>query len=313
MTQIVVGIDVGKRRLDVAVRPNGLTLSVGNDAAGWAELIERTAPWPDAVFALEASGGYEKGCARALKAAGRRAYVLEPARVRFFARSRGQRAKTDPIDAQMIAAYAASLAPEDLHEPAQKPAATSDWLNLRREIVVQLTRLANQAEHVEELAVRALIARQEDFLRELLEEVEAALAAAVAADAAAERVRRLCTVPGIGARTAILLVIALPELGRVDRGAIAALVGVAPFDDQSGKRDAPRHIGGGRKHLRTGLYMPVLTGIRCNPVLQAFYRRLVARGVPRKAAIVACMRKLVGILNAMLRDGRDWCPPPQAA
>ena len=306
MAQFAIGIDVSKYRLDVGVRPR---FAVSNDAAGWAELIERTSPWADAEFGLEASGGYEQGCLAALHAAGRTVRLFEASRVRAYARSRGQRAKSDEIDAAMIGDYAASLPPERRHAPPIKPDLLSDLVTLRRQIVEQLTRLKNHIEHIRTTTVRALVEQQQAFLRAQLQEVDTELAAAAKAQEGwGERIDRLCTVPGIGTQTAILLLVELPELGRVNRCTIAALVGVAPFIDRSGTRDGPRHIAGGRKHLRSGLYMPILTAIRYNPVIRACYQRLIGGGKAAKVAIVACMRRLVGILNAMLRDGCDWDP-----
>ncbi|HYI05928.1 MAG TPA: IS110 family transposase [Reyranella sp.] len=309
MTQFAIGIDVSKPRLDVVVRPQGPRFAVSNDAAGWAELIARTSPWADAEFGLEASGGYEQGCLAALHAADRKVRLFEASRVRAFARSRGQRAKSDEIDAGMIGDYAASLPPERRHAPPIKPDQLSELVTLRRQIVEQLTRLRNHIEHLRTTTVRALVEQQQAFLRAQLQEVDTELAAAAKAQEGwCERIRRLRTVPGIGTQTAILLLVELPELGQVNRCTIAALVGVAPFIERSGQRDAPRHIAGGRKHLRNGLYMPTLTAIRYNPVIRTCYQRLSGCGKAAKVAIVACMRRLVGILNAMLRDGRDWSP-----
>jgi transposase len=313
MTQDAIGIDVGKLHLDVAT-PAGEPWRVANTPEGFAEIIARTAVWPDAVVGLEASGGYEAGLAQALAAAGRRVHLAEPARVRHFARAIGRRAKSDRIDCQVIAAYLAALPDEALRPPALESGPLRAWTDLRRRISQQLVRLANQRELVRDDEIAALLQDQEAQLRQQLAIAEARMTELAKADAERQaRIRRLRQVPGVGEQTAIALVLFLPELGKLGHRQIAALAGVAPYDDQSGGHDGPRHIGGGRKHLRTALYMPVLTAVRCNPILRAFYQRLCQAGKPPKVALLACMRKLLAILNAMLRTGQDWNPAHAAA
>jgi transposase len=307
------GIDVGKQRLDIALWPKtAQTLQVDRDADGLARLIEWLRERNVVRVGLEASGGYEREVLDALEDAGFVTILLNPRQVRQFARAKGRLAKNDRVDARTIAEFVAKMVDED---PARRDRSRDrliEHLGLRRQIQGWIEDCDNLLEHLRDPALRKVTQlRRTGFNRDLAKQ-DAKLAALIASQPDwAETARRLRTVPGVGPVLAQTLIGLLPELGRLSGRAIAALVGVAPFDDDSGKRSGARKIHGGRKVVRNVLYMAALSGKRCNPVLAAFAGRL--KGKLAKVILVACMRKLIVILNAMLRDGRDWRAPLQLA
>lgn len=313
MAQIVgtVGIDVSKAVLDVVRLPCRTKLRVSNDPVGWAALVAWLERWPAVRIGLEASGGYEQGVLAHLQAAGQEVYLLDAWAVRQFARAGGRRAKTDAIDALVIARYVGVF---DLHpaKPCAERRALAELVKARLSLVEMQTQLANWAEH----GNGELIRLGESYGRRLRADIarlERKIAERIKAHAGfAQGAELLTSAKGVGLGTAATLLALLPELGRLRREQIAALVGVAPFDDDSGTRTGKRAIAGGRRPVRRALYMAALTGIRFNPVLKAFYQRLRGRGKEGKVALTACMRKLITILNAMLRDGRPWQPPTAA-
>lgn len=315
---VVVGIDVAKARLDVAVR--GATLGVrevANDAEGHAALVAALAPWDVALVVLEATGGYEAGAVCALQSAGLRVAVINPRQARDFAKAMGHLAKTDQVDARSLAELGAVLVQRaDVDRfvrplvPVEREALGA--LSSRRQQLVGMLLAERQRRAVAVPALRpsydAIIAA----LRAQLDDVERQLATHVQTHFAATDAL-LRSVQGIGPVSSAALIAELPELGQLNRRAIAALVGVAPMARDSGTQRGRRHIQGGRFGLRRILYMATLTATKHNPVLARFYARLCAAGKPRKLALVATMRKLLTILNAMVRTGQHWSDAPQPA
>jgi transposase len=304
-----VGIDVAKDELVVAIRPAMTVSRYPNDAAGIARLVTDLSPHAPVQVVFEATGGYEQPAALALVDAGVRTYVVNARRIRRFAEGIGANAKTDPLDAAVIAQFAeqAMLGDPLTTTPAQRTLAA--LVTRRRQLVAAIVAERNQARtaHPEVAASHAtILGAFEQELRRITARITAAIADASVFQAKAEL---LTSVPGIGTITAATLLAELPELGTVSRGRASSLVGAAPFTRQSGKTTFPAHIRGGRADLRTTVYMATLTAKRCNPVIKAFYDRLLARHKPPKVALVAAMRKLITILNTMLRDGTPWQPP----
>lgn len=311
MTQkrTVVGIDVGKHQVEACIRPSERRRSFTSSAEGQKELVDWLVEHDVTCAVMEATGGYERSWARILREAGIEVRIVDPKRVRHFARSAGRLAKNDAIDAGMIAWFAETF-PEAGGVPSEEDENDRETLDQlvrarQRRIRQKLQLIGDQAQPE---IVDALDAALLEVLDQQIAELQAAIEASIAANATwARKAEIIASVPGLGGGTAAGLIAMLPELGHVDRHAAAALVGVAPYDDDSGTHRGRRFIKGGRKKLRNLLYMPVMgAATRHNPVLKACYRRLVAKGKPPKVAIVACMRKLIGILNSMLANGHEW-------
>ena len=314
-----VGIDVCKAHLDACLLPAyggpPRAARFANDAAGVAALLAWLGP-PAAVgrCVLEATGPYHRRCAADLLDAGVAVAVVNPRQARDFARSLGRLAKTDAIDARALAEFA-RLGVARLAERAPAERAALEELTLRRRQVVQM--IAAERARLEALA-GAFARESVRAVRELLEAQRDALDERIAELVEADddwRGRRdvIASVPGVGAGTANALVAGLPELGRLDRQAVAMLVGVAPVNHDSGALRGRRAIRGGRAHVRCALYMAAFNAARCNPVVRDFAARLRAAGKAYKVVIVACMRKLLTILNVMVRDNRPWNPRQQIA
>ena len=305
-----VGIDVSKHVLDVAIGRDGPLERFDNTPAGHRRLASRLGRLHPATIALEATGGYEEPVLRALDHARLPAVRLNPRPVRDFARGLNILGKTDRLDARVLAAYAR------LAEPPCRPLPDAVTVELRalttrrRQLVEMRTAEHNRLEGETCRAVLSSLRRslrsieaQIDSLRKRMDDLIAQH------DPLRRRVEILESVPGVGRTTAALLAAELPELGSLSRQAIAALVGVAPYPDDSGGRQGPRHIRGGRLTVRTALYMAALVASRRNPVLREDYQRLIAAGKPPKVALIALVRKLVTILNAMVREDAIWNPP----
>lgn len=304
-----VGIDVSKKWLDVARLPSRETLRVSNDTEGWAKLLAWLHEGPVRRIGLEASGGYEQGVVGYLGGADFAIHVLDPWRVRNFAKAAGRRAKNDAIDALVIARYVGVF---ELHERRadKEREALAVTVKARLKLVELQIQLGNWTEHGNAELIR-LMKAYERRLGADIARLDCRIAHWLRAHVAlSERATLMMSAPGVGIGTAATLVALLPELGQLPREQIAALAGVAPYDDDSGDHQGKRTIAGGRRRVRCALYMAALSGIRCNPLLKAFYQRLRARGKEAKVALTACMRKLVTILNAMLRDGKAWQLPP---
>jgi transposase len=307
--EVFVGIDVGKDRLDVHIRPLGQHLVVDNDEAGLAGLAARLDARSPRLIVLEASGGYERPAAVALIDRGLRVAVVNPRQTRKFAAALGRLAKTDRIDAAVLAHFAEAIRPAARAVADGAIDRLQKLLARRRQLVVmrnaEKQRLGKAEDPITRRSLKAMIASLDKQLGVL----DKAIGRRIEADPAiAEKLERLKTVPGIGDVSARTLIAELPELGRASRHEIAALSGVAPISRDSGRYRGKRKIQGGRVEVRAPLYMATLVAIRHNPVIRPFYRRRRAAGKPAKVALVACMRKLLTMLNAMLRDRRSWAP-----
>lgn len=303
-----VGIDVSKVWLDLARWPGRERQRVSNDPTGWAAARAWLGEHAIGRVGLEASGGYEQGVVGFLQAAGFAVYVIDPRRVRNFVKASGCRAKSDPIDALMIARFVGVF---DLYETRVDAARSvlAGLVKARLALVRLGVQLQNWTEHGNAELVRLRTAYERKVKADIAA-IERKIAAWLRQHPdAAQRAALLTSVPGVGPGTAATLIALLPELGRLSREQIAALVGVAPFDDDSGERQGKRTIAGGRKRVRQALYMAALTASSINPLIAPFYRRLRAKGKEGKVALTACIRKLITILNAMLRDGTAWQPP----
>lgn len=303
---VVVGIDVSKRRLDVHVLPSGETFSATPDEAGLADLVSRLRDSGATAIGLEASGGYERPAVKALTAAGLTVRRLDPTRVRRFARALGRKAKNDRIDAAVIAAFV-----EAVDTPAVTPDADRERLSqlvaYRRQLTDELVTLGNRHEKGMDPGLVAMGAERRALLLRQRDEVERRIADLIAQTPDLDRLFSLLTsVPGVGPVLASTVIANMPEIGTIGRHPLAALVGIAPFDRDSGQTNRPRHILGGRRNVRNVLYMATVAAIRYNPVIAAFHKRLIQNGKPQKVAITACMRKLIIILNAIVRDKVEW-------
>jgi transposase len=312
-TEDIVGIDVSKLRLDIHVLASRRERQLANDPAGFAELVDWLKSLQVRRVAMEASGGYERAVAKALRQAGFAVLVLDPKRVRFYAKALGRLAKTDRIDAWTIAEFGAVvMAAERCDLAADDPAreALSALVGARQDLVAHLTGLQQQAAMTSDRAAGRVLATVVKAMTRQVTRLDQLIADKIAEHPPfAALAARLDTVPGLGPVTIAAIIAWLPELGRLDRGKIAALVGVAPMDDTSGERVGQRYIQGGRAKLRNVLYMAAMvSATRHNPVLKAHYAQLRARGKEPKLAIIACLRKLLTILNTMVARQEDWHP-----
>jgi transposase len=304
-----LGIDVSKERLDLAERPTSEVWHCANDPLGIERLVEHLCAAPPALIVLEATGGYEAAVAAALASAGLPVAIVNPRQVRDFARATGVLAKTDQIDAATLALFAERIRPEVRPLPEPLAEELTALVARRRQLVEMLLSERNRL-RLASSAVRRGIEKHVHWLERQLEDTDQDLERRVQASPLwRAKDNLLQSVPGIGPTTARTLMAELPELGRLDRREIAALVGVAPFNRDSGTLRGRRVVWGGRAAVRRTLYMATLTATRYNPPLRTFYLRLRQRGKPAKVALVACMRKLLTVLNAMLRDQRPWRPP----
>jgi transposase len=309
MEPVYVGIDVAKDRLDVHVRPTGEAFALTRDAAGLEALGERLAKLKPALVVLEATGGFEMAVAAALAAARLPLAVVNPRQIRDFARATGRLAKTDALDAAAIAHFAAAVKPAVRALPEAAAQALGELVARRRQLIEMMVAERHRARQLTQRRLVKGVERHLAMLQKELSALEQDLDDAVRGSPAWRDSEDLLTsVPGIGNTTARTLIADLPELGTLDRKQIAALVGVAPFNRDSGKRRGRREIWGGRAGVRAALYMAALAAARFNPAIAAFHQRLRAAGKPPKVVLVACMRKLLIILNAMLRDRRPWQP-----
>lgn len=309
---VFVGIDVSSQTLEVACSDQAKTWQVANDAAGLEGLLSQLSALQPALTVLEATGGYEFEAACALQAAGLAVAVVNPRTARDFARAMGALAKTDVLDARMLAAFARVLHQHPQRERFVKPLADAELqrlqaLVLRRRQLVQMITSERQRMRISHVAARPSIERVIEFLKTELGDSEADVAAHVQRHHA-ELAAALASVPGIGAASVAVLLAELPELGRLDRRRVAALVGVAPLNRDSGQMRGQRTIWGGRADVRRTLYMATLTAVRHNPILKTHYEHLLAAGKRKKVALVACMRKLLTMLNAIAKHGTKWDP-----
>lgn len=309
MDAIVVGIDVAKNRLDVCVRPSGECFIVDRTDAGIETLTERLKSLAPLVIAVEATGGFETVVAAGLASAALPVVVVNPAQVRAFAQALGKRAKTDPIDAAVIAHFveATEAKPRPLPDEMTRPLA--DLVARRRQIVEMMAAEGQRERRLTDQRLKKSIARLRKALEKELAELNSEIDDHVRGSPVwAEKEDLLASVPGVGPIIARTLIAELPELGSLDRRKVAALVGLAPWTRQSGQWRGKSFIGGGRKSVRSALFLAAMVASRHNPLLKRFRDKLVAAGKPKLVALVAVARTLLTILNAILRDKRPWQP-----
>ena len=303
-----VGIDVAKARVDVATRPGGDVWSVGYDEQAVSELVSSLLAVEPTMVLLEATGGLEVPLVSALAAAALPVVVVNPRQVRDFARATGKLAKTDALDAQVLAHFAEAV------RPSVRPLRDADTQELnflttrRSQLVTMLVSEKNRLGRASH-SVRPSIQSHITWLQQELSDLDNELREALRRSPVwREKDDLLRSVPGVGEQLSLSLLAYLPELGTLNRKQIAALVGVASFNRDSGPRRGKRSVWGGRIRVRATLYMAALSASRYNPVLKVFYQRLLAAGKPKKVALTPCMRKLLTILNAMTRSGQHWTP-----
>jgi transposase len=301
------GIDVSKDRLDFMVLPEQQCSSVRNDVAGWADLVERLRDFSIAAIGLEASGGYERGVMRALLAAGMPVRHINPFKLRQFANASGVLAKNDRLDARMIASFVGIMPtrPAQRQEPVIEQLA--EIVTVRRQLSDQKVAAENASRLLENIVLQRLSRRRIKRLAADIDLLDRHMIKIVSLDTAlAHRYQLLTSMPGVGPVLACTLIALLPELGRLSRKQIAALVGVAPYDFDSGRLRGKRCIWGGRAPVRHVLFMAAMSASNWNPVLKYFHDHLEAAGKLRKVVTVAVMRKMITILNAMVRDDVGW-------
>jgi len=309
MTRPYVGIDVAKATLDVAIGSDGEMVQVENSEAGIAQLVKRLGEAAPALVVLEATGGYESLVAAAVAGREIAVAIVNPRQVRDFAKATGVLAKTDRIDARVLARFAEAVRPEPRPLPTAEAKELEEFLGRRRQIVDMLTmeknRLSIASTERMKKSLKKHIAWLEEALRRANDDIDTAVRNS---PAWREQEDLLRSFPGIGPVSARTVLGELPELGALNRKKIAALVGVAPLNRDSGTLQGTRTCWGGRANVRQVLYMATIAAVRCNPVIRRVYLALRARGKKHKVALVACMRKVLTILTAMVRDQRRWSP-----
>jgi len=298
---LYVGLDVAKAslQLDLAGQSHALT----NDTKGLAQLLKMLRHHPGTHVICEATGGYEQPAVRALQAAQILVSIVEAGRVRHFAKAKGLRAKTDPIDAAVLSEYGRTFQPAATTPPTAHQSRLAELSQRRQQLIQTLVAETHRADHY----LDRFCLQQARQLRRVLEKqiaaCEIAIAELIASDAKLQnKAQRLETITGVGAITAATVLAELPELGTISDAAASALAGVAPYNRDSGQQTSPRHIAGGRKAIRCALYMATLSAVRYDPILKAFYTRLRAAGKKPKVALVACMRKLIVLMNRLLKN-----------
>lgn len=304
-----VGIDVSKRCLDICSLPDGQTFTVPNEQEGVDELLSRLKGMNVELVVLEATGRYERLAATSIASAGIAVAVVNPGQARDFAKAIGRLAKTDPIDAFVLARFAEAVGPSPSSLPDEQAAALQHFLARRRQLLSMLTAENNRLQ-MAPAALRKRIRAHVEWLEKELSRTDGDLDEAIEQSSVfKENEALLKSVPGVGPVLARTLLAELPELGTITHKRLCALVGVAPFNRDSGQRSGKREAWGGRAPVRAALYMGTLIATRDNPHIKHFYERLLAGGKPKKVALVACMRKLLIILNALMRDRSTWrCP-----
>jgi len=302
-----VGIDVSKDRLDVHVLPQDEAFAVDRNGKGLAELVERLKPFAPSLVAVEATGGFEVTTAAAVAGAGLPLAVVNPAQIRHYAQALGKRAKTDPIDALVIARFAADVKPDPRPLPDEQTQLLAELVSRRRQIVEMIQSERQREKRITLKRLRKSIARVVATLEKELVEIDSEIDDNVRGSPVwREKEDLLASVPGVGNQTARTLLAELPELGTLDRKRIASLAGLAPYTRQSGQWKGKSMIGGGRASVRRAVFIAAMVAGQHNPVLKAFRDRLVAAGKPKIVALIAVARKLLTILNAILRDQRPW-------
>jgi transposase len=307
--QVWIGIDVAKATLDLHLLPTGQSPSLPNTSLGH-EQLKKLLPSPiNVLIVLEATGGYEREVVAGLIDAGYRVAVINPRRARDFAKALGLVAKTDRIDARVLALFAQQVQPAPLEKTPEKQAEIQQLVARRRQLIDLRTQESNRWELTRAKAARKSIQAVLNTLERQIHDIEKAIEALVESDDDwRHKAQLIQSVPGLGGVTATTVVANLPELGKLNRQQISALAGLAPYNDDSGPRKGKRAIAGGRKSVRSVLYMAALAARRFNPVIKAFADRLTQHGKPFKVVLTACMRKLLVILNSIIKSGRPWNP-----
>jgi len=307
MDAIVIGIDVSKDKLDVHVLPAAQAFTVARNGAGIEELAARLAALAPAVVAIEATGGFETIVAAALAGAKVPLAVINPAQIRHFAQAVGQRAKTDPIDAAIIARFVEAVKPAPRAMPDREARLLAELVSRRRQIIEMIVAERQREKRVENVRVRKSLVRHIRALEKELPGIDNDIDTLVRGSPVWRAKEELMvSFPGVSNTLARTFLAEVPELGTLNRRQIASLAGLAPFTRQSGRWRGKSMIGGGRAALRAGLYMAALSAARCHPQLKVFYRRLVAAGKPKMVALIAVARKILTMLNAMIRDQKPW-------
>lgn len=308
MTERMVGVDVSKEKLDVAVRPDGERWQTANSEEAFPELIARLKALEPELIIIEATGGLERAVVAAMVAADLPVAMINPRQAREFSRATGRLAKTDQIDADDLAFFGEAIRPEVRPLPEADVQELSA-LNARRQQLVEMTTAERNRLHTALPAARPSLREHIRWLEREKERIESKLQRRIDQNVTLRRkFKIMCSAKGVGPATSFSLLSDLPELGKVNRKEIAALVGVAPFNRDSGRWRGKRTTWGGRASVRSALYMAALSASRHNPVIRAFYERLLEAGKCKKVALTACMRKLVVILNAMIKNGTMWDP-----
>jgi len=313
-SKLFIGVDVSKGWLDVSVRPTSEGWRESNDEKGVAAVVRRIVELQPALIVLEASGGYQVPLAVALARATKVLCVVNPRQVRDFAKATGRLAKTDAIDAAVLAQFAEAIQPEPRPLPDEATQELDALVTRRKQIVEMLTAEKNRLGICPSASTRREIRLHIKWLEQRLRATNKDIDRGIRQSPVwREHENLLRSVPGVGAITAMTLIAELPELGTLTHKQIAMLVGLAPLNRDSGTMTGKRHIWGGRASVRTALYMAAFTARRCNPVIRAMYERLIAAGKARKVALIACARKLLTILNAMVHAKTRWAPSTQGA
>lgn len=302
-----IGIDVAKNSLDVHVLPNGRRLTTTNDTKGHEEILCFLPEPTKSLIVLEATSNYHKSVAEMMLSAGHYVAVANPRQVRDFARGLGILAKTDRIDAEVLARYAELARPRTMTDTPEKQVQIAELAMRRRQLVELCTAETNRLESIRLKAVRKSVLKVIEVLKKQIVAIEKELQSLLKSDDDwNDKAEILTSVPGIGPATVMSLLADLPELGQLNRQEIAALAGLAPYNCESGAYRGKRRIRGGRNPIRSSLYMATLTAIRCNHIIKVFYKRLRNEGKPFKVAMTACMRKLLVIINSMVKNKTQW-------
>ena len=309
MKKVFIGIDIAKDTIDIHVLPSGESWTVGTTPPELLETVDRLAALKPTNIVMEATGGYEARLAPSLATIGLPVAVVNPRQVRDFARALGILAKTDAIDAQVLALFAEKVQPECRPLPTDDEQVLKELLSRRRQLVDMRTAESNRRQHIVSQQVYESITTLIESINHQLDDIEREIDNRIKISPIwRAKDKLLQSVPGIGKTTASMLIVALPELGTLNRRQIASLVGLAPMNRDSGTFRGRCKITGGRASIRAGLYMPILSAVRCNPKIKPFYDRLISAGKLEKVALTACMRKQLTILNAIVRENQPWYP-----
>lgn len=302
-----IGIDVSKSCLDIHIRPEGIVMQFTNSTKGIDSLVEVLSHYSLPLIVLEASGGYEKNVKLKLSEKGIETKILNPTRVREFAKACGKLAKTDGIDAQILSLFAEKMEMYSSYQSSPEELLLKDLVQRRRQLTEEIVREKNRLDKIDHGIIKESIENHLSQLKEHLKKMDQAIAASVSKlEQFQEKTKILTSMPGIGITTASVLLAELPELGTLENKKIAALVGVAPMNKDSGTMQGYRKIMGGRISVRCSLYMAAVVAIRHNKAIKSFYQRLRAKGKPAKVAIVAAMRKMITMLNQMIKYQNEW-------